>query len=651
MQYWASKPSKDILNDLKAKVDNYDDYLLKSGIIDSLRDSYSSFYSDTQIRDTGDAGELKAIKLNHYGSLVRNLISLVTNQKLAWQCIASNTNVESQSAAILASGLLDFYMKSNRLDRLFKNAAMMAAFLKESWVATTWDTQRGNMIAVDPDTNTPIHEGDLKFSIYSLNDVIRDYARTDASFDWLITRDFVNKYDLAAQFAEHADKITSLTVDKFKLDRIRIRTLIDQEESDLVPFYTFYFRPTAAVPNGRMIQFVDGIILTDTPLPYDKVPLVRIAAEDTFEDCFGHSPMMDILPIQKGIDTLASILLSNNAAFGVQNIISPKGSGISVTQIQGGLNLIEYDKNIGAPQSLQLTASAPETYKFLDVLVQQSQMLSGINDAIRGQAPAGTSGAALALLSQQAIQFANGLQQSYISLAEDTGTMAVQILQRYATSKRVATLAGKHNRPLLKEWSKQDLTGVSRVTIEAGNALSKTAAGRLQIADSLMQAGQIQRPEQYISVLETGRLEPMYEAESRQLMLIRAENEKLADGQQVRAIITDDHDSHILEHASVLSSPEARDNPNSPVVVNTLAHIQEHLDISRNMDPGLAMLLKQQPLPAQQMPVPQGQPGPVPTNVPQIMDGTPVETQQAGNVNLPNMPINKATGERFNPNI
>jgi hypothetical protein len=665
--YWATKPQEEIINDLMSRVDAYDEYILKAGIMHTLKDSYQTFYGDTRVRDVGVSGELKAIRINHYGSLIRNLISLVTNNKLAWQPIASNTDVESQSAAILAGGLLDFYMKDQRLDRVFKNGAIMASFLKEAWVSTTWNTQKGEIVHPGiPEEGTPAyHEGDLEFSLYGLNDIIRDYSRTTSEFDWLISRDFVNKYDLIAQFPESENELMGISIDKMKMDRIRVKPLTDDMESELIPFYTFYFKKTPSLPNGRMVEFVDGKVLTDSPLPYDRIPLTRIAAEDTFEDCFGHSPMMDVLPIQKGIDMLASTLLSNNAAFGVQNISVEKGSGFSVTQIHGGLNLLEHQKGTNPPQPLQLTASAPETYKFLDMLIAQGQLLSGVNDAIRGQAPAGTSGAALALLSQQAIQFANGLQQSYISLAEDTGTLAIQILQKYANTKRIATLAGKHNRPLLKEWSKQDLEGVSRVTIEAGNALSKTAAGRLQIADSLQQGGHIQRPEQYISVLETGRLEPMYEAESRQLLLIRAENEKLSDGAQVRALMTDAHEQHILEHASVLSSPEARDNPNSPVVQNALAHIMEHLDMVRNMDPGLAAILKQQPLPPPiqpQAPQPGPQPqgpapqGPAPQqagpagNVPEIMDGTPAVTQQAGNVNLPQMPVNKATGQRFNPN-
>lgn len=647
MKYWAAKNTNDIIDDLKKKIESYDKHLVTSGIMSELRDSYNTFYGDSKVRDVGTQGELKAIRVNHYASLIRNLVSLVTNNKPAWQPIASNTDSQSQASAILASGLLDFYMKDRRLDRVFRNACLMSCFLKESWVATTWAPTAGEIIAVDPDTNTPLHEGDLKYHNYQLNDVIRDYQLNNSEFDWLITREMVNKYDLISQFPEFEDKISSISFNEIDANRTRLVAFstFEQEEHDQIPFFTFYHKPCAALPNGRLITFVDGQVLTDSPLPYPKIPLVRISAEDTFESCFAHSPMMDILPVQKAIDTLASILLTNNQSFGVQNVMYPKGSSINVSQIAGGLNLIEYDSKMGPLQPLQLTASAPETYRFFDMLVNQSQLLSGINDAIRGQTSAGTSGAALALLSQQAIQFANGLQQGYVALIEDVGTLSIQILQRYANTKRVAVLSGKHNSPLLKEWSSADLQGISRITIESGNALSKTASGRLTMADSLMQTGMIKRPEQYLSVLTTGQLEPLYENEQMQLHLIRRENEILSEGRQVRAVLTDDHQSHILEHASVISNPDVRDNPDSPVVVNTLNHIQEHLNLAQSIPPALAMLLKQKPLP-----VPPPSQVKAPEDVPAVMDGTPSVTTEAGQVNLPSMPTNPATGEKYNPN-
>jgi hypothetical protein len=653
--YFAIKSVDEIINDLDKKVQDYDRYLSSSGLLTELRDSYTAFVGDSTVKDAGQQGELKAVKINHYASLIRNLVSLVTNNRPAFQPISANTDSSSQGAAILATGLLDFYMRDRRLERAFKNTCLQACYLRESWMSATWDTQQGEIIHAGDQDHAPIREGDLAFDLYNLVDVIRDFQRLDQNHSWLITRQFKNKFDLIQQFPEFESEISSASGEnKLNLTRIRINQFSQYaKDDDQVAFYTFYHKQSASVPQGRMITFVKSQVLTDNALPYNRIPLVKLSAEDTTDWAFGHSPMLDVLGPQKVIDTLASTLLSNNVSFGVQNLWSKKGSGLSVKQFAGGLNWIESDVK---PEPLQLTASSPETYKFLDMMVQQSQLLSGVNAAIRGTESAGMSGAALALLSNNALQYSNSLQQGYTALIEDIGSLAISILQRYANTKRVAVLTGKHNQPLLKEWSSSDLQGISRVTIDSGNALSKTASGRLTIADSLLKAGQIKRPQEYIQVLTTGNLEPIYENEQQQNLLIKKENELLADGKPVRALLTDDHDNHILEHASVLSNPDVRQDPNSPVVANTLAHIQEHLNIAQSMPPALAMLLKQQPLP--QPPPQQGPPpsmpqqphGPTGPQIPNSMDGTNSIQTEAEKVNGPHMPKIAGTNQRFEPN-
>ena len=671
-QYFAAKSTDEIGKELDAKVEAYDQYLLTSGLLAELRDSYMAFLGETKVNDSGAQGEAKSVRINHYASLIRSLVSLVTNNRPAFQPISANTDSASQGATILATGLLDFYMRERRLERFFKNACLQACYLRESWMSVTWDTQMGEVIhAGDGEGHPPIHEGDLAFQGFTLVDVIRDFAKLDQNHDWLITREFQNKYDLMTQFPECESEIASASSEKnHGIGRIRKTELAkDAASDDEIAHYSFYHKPTSSVPQGRLVTFIKGCVLTDGPLPYNRMPLIRLSAEDTVDFAFGHSPMMDCMGPQKAIDALASILLTNNASFGVQSIVGPKGSGITVSQIGGGLNYIEMDQKMGELKPLQLTASSPETYKFFEMMVNQSQLLSGVNSAIRGNESAGMSGAALALLSNNALQYSNSLAQGYTALIEDVGSLSISILQRYANTKRVAVLTGRHNRPLLKEWSAQDLNGISRVTIDSGNALSKTASGRLTIADSLMKAGMIKRPEEYIQVLTTGQLEPVYEQEQSQLMLIRKENEALQDGKPISdPLLTDDHVNHILEHASVLSDPDVRLNP--VIVENALKHIKVHLNIAQSMPPALAMLLKQPPLPPppQQgpppppgapqgpQPGPQGphpMPGPQPhapgPQVPHTVDGTNSIQTEGGAVEGPKLPMVAGTHERFVP--
>ena len=79
------------------------------------------------------------------------------------------------------------------------------------------------------------------------------------------------------------------------------------------------------------------------------------------------------------------------------------------------------------------------------------------------------------------------------------------------------------------------------------------------------------RPEQYFNVLETGRLDPLIDAERSELLNIKSENEMLQRGENPTAILTDNHMLHIREHRIVLDDPVARKDP--AIVAAALAHL------------------------------------------------------------------------------
>jgi hypothetical protein len=108
--------------------------------------------------------------------------------------------------------------------------------------------------------------------------------------------------------------------------------------------------------------------------------------------------------------------------------------------------------------------------------------------------------------------------------------------------------------------------------------------------------GIITTPEQYISVINTGKLETMTEGQNKELLLVRAERERLVDGTTpVVAVLTDAHSLHIREHKAVLADPDLR--MDAELVQRTLAHIQEHIDILSNPDvANILTLLGEQPL-------------------------------------------------------
>lgn len=635
--YWASVPSNEIADQILQKVEDYYEYLSLTGRLELYRRSWSYYYrprlTGAQLNPTGEQGELTQFSVNHYRNLLLHLETMTTQQRAAFEPRATNSDVKSQSQVILASGLLDYYMREKKLERNTKQAVKEGLIFAEGFLQVEWDATSGQEYG-KTETGATVYEGDLKFTNYSPLDVVRDFTKNSSGQDdYHILRSFQNKYTLAAKFPDLADDILSDCADM--LEQVRTTTLnaTALEESDNIPVYTMLHKPTPALPNGRYVTCLNnGTVMLDGPIPYKETHVYRLAPDEETGTIFGFTVGFDLLSMQEGIDMLYSTAITNQATFGVQNILVPKGHDLSTSQMSGGVNVMEYDPKVGKPESLNLTQTPAEIFNFMQMIEKLMETISGVNSVARGNPEASLkSGAALALVQSMAIQFATGLQASYASLVEDVGTGIIQILQEFASVPRVAAIAGKANRPLMKEFKGSDLDAINRVMVDMGNPLTRTVAGKVNLAEQLMNFKMIDNPDQYIQVVTTGRLEPVIQGKQSELLLIKAENEGLADGRPQRALITDQHSQHIMEHKTVLASPEVRADPNSPIIQATLAHIQDHINFLQTGNPALLSLIHQQSIAAQPMPQANGA-------VPQMLNpASPVE-QQAADVNQPNMP-------------
>ncbi len=594
-EYWAASGPDKIAKEIMAKVDGYKRYLVQSGILSDLRKSFKTYYGPTSIDDVDQS--LKAIHVNHFASYVRNIHNMVTGNRPAWDAQAVNTDLESQADTQLASSLLDFYMREKHIETILTDSVLKALFLKEGWISLGWDANGGSVHGVNPETGEPIYEGDFEVGEHTLLDVVRDVKRRDLKHYWYILKKYKNKWDLAAKYPEFAEKIIALEPDnrfeiEYELAGIRNASTA-KDEGDLIPTYTLLHDKTDAIPQGRMVEIVsDDIILFDGPLPYKRPYLFPVTTGNHFENAFGHSYLMDLLAVQDAFDMTISSWLTNLAANAVQNFQVPKGAAPKVTAVMEGMNVWEYDPKAGKMETMDLLKTAPEVPEFANFMLQQGDLISNVSQIGRGNAPANMSGTAMALLQQQAIQSTSGVQTSYTFALESVGSALIELLQTFAVVPRVAMIAGKSKRSMMKSFTNKDLSGIGRVYVNRANPLTKTGAGRMEIANNLLQIpGMISTAEQYLGVLTNGTLEPLYQRDNSERMLILAENEDLMDGKQVQGLLTDNDEIHVLEHSCVLGSPESRENPQ--VAQAATAHIQWHLDNAKSKDPMLAAMLKQ----------------------------------------------------------
>lgn len=597
-QYFAKKSAPDCVSDCLERKDDFYEYLSASGQWKLLLNSYNAFHRpglrQGEILRTGDDGEYLDICSNDYRNLIEHAVAMITAQRIAFEPKAANTDYVSNAQTILSRGLLEYYHKTKGLEQYVYEIVRDGFLFGEGFLVTDWNATAGDVINYDPVTETPQFEGDLEYRIYNTVDVIRDcYAPMNKPRSWYILRDRVGRYDYIEKYPHLADKLDGASDATGPWDAMFLyNPVLWNRSKDYITVYTLVHVKTPAVPEGRLLHFLDSeCIFLDTALPYPMNPVHHFYLSRQEGSPFAYSHAWDTLPLQDAQDRLLSAVVTNNAAFAVQNITIPNGANIATDIIGGGLRAIRFNGD-KKPEPLQLTQSAPETYNLIRDLQNRMQVIMAINGVTRGTPDENLkSGSALAMVQSMSVQFQQQITAHYVLFLEAIGTSIVKILQTFADSTRVALITGKNNRQYLKAFKGDDLNLIQRVYVDLGNALVQTIAGRTELATTMVNQQMIKTPEQLLEVMTTGRLEPILESEQSQLMLIRSENEHLSNGEMQPVLMTDDHRLHILEHDAILCSPEARINP--AIVQATLDHIQQHLDQMAAMPPILAMLRNQ----------------------------------------------------------
>lgn len=650
--YFAAKEPNEAAGIVLDKAHKWFQSLDSNGYLNKLRMMWAAYHGAYYTGDGdshtvsfgGEQGELVQLAVNELRNVAQHILVYITSTRPAMQARSTNTDYESLVQTKLANGLLDYYLRDKRLENYLRVAVEYAIVLGAGYIKMDWNSTSGEVYDFDEDLGIEIREGDMEFSNLSPFDVFFDTNREDDRHDWITCRSFKNRFDVMAKYPEFEVEISKLP-SKSQLESAFVSSF-SYDSTDLIPVYEFYHKRTEAMPDGRYLMFLsEDIVVSDGPMPYRNLPIYRVAPSNILGTPYGYSNLFDILPIQDTLNSLYSTAITNQTAHGVSNVVAPPGSNLTISEISSGMNLIEVDESRGQIRSLNLTQTPKEIFDMIGILKKDIETLSGVNAVSRGNPdPQLRSGNALALVQSMTMQFMSGLQQSYVAVVEDLGTGMINVLKDHAKVPRVAMITGKSNRTYIKEFTGNDLSSINRVIVDIGNPLSRTTAGRVEMASEMIQMGLIKTPEHYISIINTGNLDTMTEDTQSQLFLVKNENERMVDNQQVIALLTDDHQLHIKEHTCVLADPELRFKPD--LVQTVLAHIQEHINLLRTGDPDLLAMNNQQPL-SPPGGSPANQPGPQ-VNAPQgnasqsIMGGNPVATQldQMGQApqNIPNPP-------------
>jgi hypothetical protein len=339
-QYWANKPIDEIGGEIMQRVEDFDSHLLKYGRLRLYRRVYENMYmadrTGGEVYTSGDQDEFLNVDVADFRNIVQHLTVMTTSQRAAFEPRATNTDSDAQAQTILASGLLEYYLRVKKLERFTNKATENSVAYGEGFVRLDWNPMIGDDYAVDPKTKKKVKAGEIAVKNYMSHNVIRDItADCWESLHWWVCRDFEDRHVLAAAHPTLSAEILEVSMG----DKIKQMTMRDNllEDTDRIPVYTFIHKKNEATPLGRIVRLISPeVILADAPQPSKESTLYRIAPVDQEGTTWGWTVMFDLLPLQEALKKLYSTVATNHANFGVQNLTAPKGHGIEPDRVRSG---------------------------------------------------------------------------------------------------------------------------------------------------------------------------------------------------------------------------------------------------------------------------------------------------------------------------
>lgn len=652
--YWALNEGEELGAAVRKKVERAQRHVLSSGLWWLWVKAHSLMhgmgkdgYTSHSLEKKGKQGELTSFNVNHFRSIVRHYRNLAVGQRPTLEPMPENGAVDAETQARKARDVLEHYSRRGWED-VQTDVTRYAALLGAGWEWKWWNFKRGEEAmpamtpeqamadaeaqGMDPDATAehvsamtaPQFSGDFEFHALRPNDVYFDSSlKSSRGIHWVVLRLRVNRWDLMADFPERAEDIRSLK-------RASIDTQCDfaygpgltsassTEEDDTVCLYVLLHDKRPACPEGRLaLCLSSGAPLLVDSLPAGVFSVRRLADDDFIDSAHGYSNAWDLMGLQEYVNMAASIMASNQRTHGVSVIAAPKGSDVDASKIGQGQILLKYNPGVGnKPEAINFTSTPPEVINGMDNAVGSMERISGVNAVARGDPQASLrTGPALAIVKASSVETSIDFQESLRRYYDKSASDLLLIFQTFADDAVKVQVTGQTG-ALTDSVKGSDIAAVKAVKVDVGSPLSRTLAGKIEMATNLMAiAKQNETPVdigQYFRVLETGRIDDMTELDAKRRRNIAKENEMLAKARFVpgtqeldhavpmpRCLATDDARMHVQHHLSGLDSPEARANP--AYVRATLQHVAEHMASStavQTREPALLEVAGLQPIQA-----------------------------------------------------
>lgn len=606
---WVTKSAEDFASEAEDRFEAHYESYQTSGIGETVSRSYRMYHSmdpeghsegyNTPSHSPGfigEQGEFVYTEINHYRNHINHQLAIVMSDRPEFVVHATSNDSDAIEQVPNAEAVIDHAMGTRGVGETLFLGAETALVESIGWVRLDWDHFSKELVS----------------HALGVFDVAYQRCRRIEDAEWLVARVPESKWRLVAEAQRSGDEDLAFEIADHKSDEDEKRAWPQNtasggstDDEDVVFVMHVYCKPTPQRPNGRYMRALPGgVILEDGDFPFAEIPVYPIAPSYFVRSTVPYSTSWDLMSTQTLQNATLSAMATRIDAFGVPNIAYQEGTEIGVHE--NGLALWPMPPGAAPPQVLEFLGAFPQALpQFHQLMEALGVKLSGVNEVARGQAADNVkSGSHAALLEAAAIKFNNALERAVTYAMERIATGIIRMYQAFATDELVLAITGEDDHAVIRRFQASGLEHIARVAVRRTNPVMKTNAGKQEAALNLLQQGTMKHPTEYLSVIKTGNLNPVYADDLTLVAHIKDENSRLLNGERVQAADLENHPVHLLEH---MARFDARLRDNNPQAAQALAeHIMDHIQRYNNLSMANSPILQVQGIPPLQ-PSPQVQ--------------------------------------------
>lgn len=490
----------------------------------------------------------------------QSLLSKLTKTKPILSATPGSASDHDVKAAQMAEDLLEFWWQDLSMEDAVEEVLLWGIIAGQGYWKITWDEHAGKAMqfmvnpAGQPILDDPLKEafrGELEGAGLDPQEFQQTVYMGDIKVETLSPFDVY----LDPSAKTFADCKYAICIHHLDPDEIETRwgvrlnpdsTPIDEDVSSpgsgsthatdpsVKKVFTAYFLPSAAMPKGRYVVWVDNPaqILQDDPWPYpiNKLPLIKFPGVRIPGSIYDSSVVEHGIPLQKELNrTISQIVEYKNLTI-KPRVWAPVGSMQQKLTTEPGA-VYEYTPIGGQrPELEKLPTMPPYVFEHLREISSRLRDLFSLTEVTEGAVPPNVeAGIAIDLLQEMSTDRIAPTIKLQESALADAGQLMLALAQEYYIEPRLLKIRGSGGSVQVRKFTQADIAGGISIHAEAGSGLPRTRAGRQARIQSYIEMG-VLKPDhawKYLDIADMKSVSKQFQADED---MAYREHDKLAKG-------------------------------------------------------------------------------------------------------------------------